>query len=259
MWTPGRWNWGRKISRRCSTAGAAPGGDPARELVRVIDEDIDAEVSASAIRYGATSRVLSVLSEDAPAKLQQRARGELRLAAGSEAEMNLGTGVGVARGPAELVAGDSSAEKPRSIAWKDQADVILATRNGSLGQGLTEAIFRGAVVAREGRVGDEDRLGAGRFRICAARRGSPESALARVEARGNVEAHDSGGGSLAADELTMALESVGKNTDPSELAAHGKVRAARDGWTLSCEDLDVALARSVRGEIVVTTATAPRT
>ncbi len=248
-------------------AAAFTGGQPGGEMgaVEVTDSDLGAHASAARLGYGATSRTAWVKSDptrpDDVARLGLTGKGEFLV---SDARLNLGSGVGVARGYKKLIAGDSTEAHPRSIEADGQTDFVLTTRNGWLGDKLREVIFQapevpgrvGGVLARDGASTFAARSARAEFIGAAQPGGAFDGQLSRLVAEGAVKANDDGGGGLMGNRLELAFEPspTGRGADPTTLVVEGGVRGERDGWVISGEPgskLTANLERDERNNVQV--------
>lgn len=205
--------------------------------VRLANREAGQLVQAAALEYGATSRTLA-LNGTGPRSVLLVADGRGRLEV-EQLSVNLGSGVGVARGGGVLTAlrATGPRERPASVSWRDQADVVLGTREQWLTGEIREALFAGDVRARSGNAA----LGAGFVRaVFAADAGRPR--LRTLEAREGVTARGDGSGRLAAARLDVAFSPDRDGSDqPAVVTATGRVVAERDEWRVDAERLEAGL------------------
>lgn len=220
------------------------------------DERTGQRLQAADVEYGATTRTLA-LSGTGPRSVIIGADGRGRLEV-EQFELNLGTGVGVARGTGVLSAAGEErvrrgqpAEPTRQVSWSDQADVILSVRDGWITGGLSEAMFAGKVLAESGRASISAGFVRAIFTPSADAGGTPR--LARLEARENVLIDPRPSQSLRAQRIDVAFEPSrsGRSDEPSLVTASGRVTAQADLWRVDSGLLEARLIADDRGERTV--------
>lgn len=252
--------------RFSSSVGTAAGGAKAgaegtgkESQVEFADAQTGISGSAAALTYGATTRSLALVGGvKTPVVINA---GERSVFTGEAVSVNLGSGIGQARGAGSLRQrspeegfATASRARERTITWKNQADVEFVTRDGWVAGDLKRAAAEGEVVASDGKA----EVSAGFVEALFAReKETAPMLLSRVSAREGavartlVDADASKHAELRATDLVLDLSPVAAgSTDvtPRFLSATGGVLARRGENVLKSEKFDVRLAPDAKGQ-----------
>lgn len=210
-------------------------------LVRLNDPDSGFTGRCAWLDYGATSQDL-VLAGPGPRSVRLSAENTGRFEAG-RIELNVGTGLAHIPGPGVVLAvgetgpGESRA---REISWSEQADLEFETSEGRMTADLRQAIFRGAVRAREG-----DALSAeGDFLHAAfVAAGEQPVTISRLIIEDSARISAGVNGSLSAQRIDVGFTPGADPSvpEPSVVTASGDVRVQRRGTRLSSDFLEATL------------------
>jgi lipopolysaccharide export system protein LptA len=140
------------------------------------------------------------------------------------------------------------------VSSTDQADFTIENKNGNVTNALRQAIFQGNVQIED----TGGTLQGGYVRADFIGTSDQPSVLSRLIVQDHAVANSAESGHLAADHLDVAFKpgEKGRNADPTQLTAEGNVKLDKAGTSLSTDFLDATLARSAKGSIDVTAATA---
>lgn len=214
------------------------------------DDQSDSTVTARTIGYSATRRAVE-LESDRYASLMRPGQGELRAP-----RIGIDTAAGIVDIPTrgELIAAqraDDADDRPRSVAWADNAQFQFEVVDDSMTELLRRAAMVGQVHASDG-----DAILTGEtLQAWFTPDSAGRAAISRLLVRENAIARDAHDGRLEAGSLdvSFAPTSPGEDPTPRTVAASGRVHAERDGSTIDADSLDARLARDADGEITVTT------
>lgn len=224
---------------------------PKSGVVEMEDRERNARGTAAEFDYYATRRAAAWRhSEEHGVRLAQAGQGVLR---GSDVRYDLAAGVGQVRGPGDVVRGAAAGEEgedtrePGRVAWREQADFTLDTAGEGQVMRLRDAIFRGAVEAR-----DADALARGEFVHALFAEGESGLYLSRVRINENAYASDGRGGELSGDDIDASFIAGESGPDPEFVAARGNVRVQRGDEMLRAGLLNAELRRAEDGGVLVT-------
>jgi len=233
---------------------------PQRGVVSLRDDDADASATCAALDYRFTSaRVALAGRGDAGVSLQLPRRGDV---IAGRFELDLTTGYANMPGPGTLraaadddpFADPMAAQTPRDVAWRDGCDLFFATTNGWIDGDaqplLTEAIFRGGVLAREAGVAVRGAFMRTLFESAA----EDSLVVSRVIIDGEAEADAAEEGRLTAERIDVRFDRDAAARVASITGeASGRVRAQREGATLAAEFAETRLVRNGADDLVIDT------
>ncbi len=232
---------------------------PQRGAVTLRDDGANAQASCAALDYAFTSaRVALAGRGDAGVVLSLPDQGEVLA---GRFDLDLTTGYGTMPGPGSLRAAPSGPDPfadplqtpaPRDVAWREGCDLFFVTRDGWIDDNaepmLREAIFRGAVLAREAGVNVRGQYV--RTLFDTAPRG--DLVVRRIIIEGDAEADAAEEGRLTAERLEVAFRREnGGQVAAVDGEASGRVRAQREGSTLAAEFAETTLVRDESGELAI--------
>lgn len=224
---------------------------PRSGTVEMEDRERRATGRAAEFDYYATRRTAAWRhAEEQGVRLAQAGQGELR---GSDVRYDLAGGIGQVRGSGvverEVGASEEGEEpgEPGRVVWREQADFTLDGTGGERAVRLRDAIFRGAVEARDG-----DAAAKGEFVHAIFVEGESGLSLKRVRINENAYASDGRGGELSGDDIDASFIAGRSGPDPEFVVARGNVRVQRGEESLRAGLLNAQLLREEGGEVVVT-------